>query len=339
MSANWAEARAWVGVAKPGVQTTVQDLGRWGWQRLGVVVGGCLDPMAARIANALVGNPPDAAVFEFAQVGPDLRFSQDTLVAWCGADFPARVEGDLCPSKHTVRVAAGETLSFGFAPTGWRGWLAIAGGLDVPRLLGSRGTYRRAGFGGHHGRALQAEDVLPVGVASPWARQVLARLERKGLRAGPWRLEPRALGRPAPPGRVRYLRGPEWDWYTAEAWQHWATAEWEATKDADRMGLKLEGPLLELRESRELISAGVSAGVVQVPGNGQPLVLLASRQTVGGYPRLAAIATVDLGVFAQLRPGDSIRFEEISLAAAHELTWAREAHFAVAREGLAALAQ
>jgi len=321
-------------VVKPGLLTTVQDLGRFGYQRFGVVVGGALDRFAARVANAIVGNDEDAALLELAQLGPELRCECDTLVAWCGAEFEARLGGEPLPSDRAVRVRAGETISFGAAKSGLRAWLAVAGGIDVPEALGSRTTYRRGGFGGFEGRPLRAGDQLRLGEASEWARSVQA----KGPRVSAWSVRPLTLGKPAAAGVVRAVRGPEWDWFEPEAQRRFFATEWRATKDADRMGVRLAGPVLPQRTGREMISEGVADGVVQVPAGGAPIVLLASRQTVGGYPRLAVAATVDLGRLAQLAPGRPVRFQEITVAEAHGLYLARERDLNRVRTGLARLA-
>ncbi len=321
-------------VLKPGLLTTVQDLGRPGFQQYGVAVGGALDALAARTANLIVGNDAHAAVLEMAQTGPDLRFEEETLVAWCGADFDARLGGEPLPRDRAVRVAAGETISFGFPQRGVRAWLAVAGGVDVPLVMGSRSTYRRAGIGGLQGRALVVGDVLKSFAPPGRVRQRLASMRAAGLRATAWTVRPETMGRLAAAGVVRAVRGPEWSWFTPESQHVFFAVDWQATRDADRMGVRLEGPVLALAKPREMISSPVNAGVVQVPAGGQPIVLLPSRQSVGGYPRLAAVAAVDLGRFTQLRPGDKVRFQEIPLAKAHELYLARERDLNRARTGL-----
>ena len=321
-------------VIKPGLLTSVMDLGRPGYQRYGVNHGGAADRFAARVANTIVGNDEAAALLEFAQLGPELRFERDVLAAWCGGDFDARVGGEKFPRDRAVRIAAGETVWFGPARAGLRGWLAIAGGIDVPLVLGSRSTYRRAGFGGFHGRRLQAGDALSLGQASAWAQ---ARLQ-KGKRASAWTLRPDTLAKGASAGVVRALRGPECDWFTADAQEEFFAATWHLTKDADRMGIRLDGPTLTRREKRDMISEAVPEGGVQVTPSG-PIALLASRQTVGGYPRIACVATVDFGRLAQLAPGATVRFEEISLAEAHALLLERERNLMRARMALARLVE
>lgn len=320
-------------VVQPGLLTSVMDLGRPGYQRHGVVVGGALDRFAARVANAIVGNDDNAALLEIAQHGPELRFDAPALVAWCGGDFDARVGREPLPRDRAVRVAPGETVRFGPVRGGLRAWFAVAGGIDVPPVLGSRSTYRRAGIGGFHGRPLRAGDSLQTGAPSDWAGVRLS----APARVSPWSVRPETLGRQAEPGCVRAWPGPEWDFFTPEAQRNFFGAEWKVTKDADRMGVRLDGPALPLAAPREMISEGVNEGLVQVPDGGGPIVLLASRQTVGGYPRIAAIASVDLGRLAQLAPGTKVRFSQTTLAVAHELYLDRERNLNRIRAGLARL--
>lgn len=326
-------------VIKPGLLTTVQDLGRHGSQQYGVAVGGALDAFAARVANLIVGNDDNAAVLEMAQTGPELRFEREALVAWNGGDFEATVGGRPLPRDRAVRIAAGETVGFGVARRGLRAWLAVAGGLDVPLVMGSRSTYRRAGIGGHNqGRPLAAGEGLGHFAPGPWAAAVLAALRQQDRRATVWTVRPETMGQPAPAGVVRALCGPEWDWFSNDAQRAFFAAEWEATREADRMGVRLHGPELPLVKPREMISSAVNTGIVQVPPSGQPIVLLPSRQSVGGYPRIAAVAAVDVGRFTQLRPGERVRFSRIPLAAALQLQLRREQDLRRARMGLARLA-
>jgi antagonist of KipI len=322
-------------VRRPGLLTTVQDLGRLGYQQYGIVVGGALDTFAARVVNQIVGNDDNAAVLEMAQTGPELGFERETLVAWTGGDFDATINGQPLPRDRPVRVAAGEMVSFGVARTGLRAWLAIAGGIDVPLVMGSRTTYRRANLGGHQGRPLFAGDELKTFAAGEHAVALLRSLAAGQKRATAWTVRAETMGRPAPAGVVRAMRGPEWEWFSEDAQRDFFSAQWQTTKEADRMGVRLQGPGLVLVKPREMISAAVNTGVVQVPPSGHPIVLLPSRQSVGGYPRIAAVAGVDIGRFTQLRPGEEVRFEKISLQHAQELWLARERDLARVRMGLA----
>lgn len=325
-------------VLKPGLLTTVQDLGRPGYQAFGVAVGGALDAFAARVANLIVGNDDNAALLEMAQTGPELQFDREALVAWCGADFPAMLNGQPLPRDRAVHVAAGDKLDFGVAPRGLRAWLAVAGGFDVPLVMGSRATYRRAGLGGHNqGRPLAAGDKLKTFAPCEWAVHLLGSLRSRHQRATVWTVRPGTLGPPAPAGTVRAVCGPEWEWFSNDAQREFFASEWEATREADRMGVRLHGPELALARPREMISSAVNTGVVQVPPSGQPIVLLPSRQSVGGYPRIAAVAAVDIGRFTQLRPGEKVRFARIPLPVALQLQLQRERDLGRVRMGLARL--
>ncbi len=322
-------------VLKSGLLTTVQDLGRTGFQQYGIVVGGALDTFAARVANLIVGNEPNAAVLELAQTGPELRFEREALIAWNGGDFAATISGQPLPRDRAVRVAAGEAVNFGVARKGLRAWVAIAGGIDVPLVMGSRTTYRRAGLGGHQGRPLVAGDELKTFAANERAVAMLGSLAAGSKRATAWTVRPETMGKQAPAGVVRAMRGPEWEWFSEDAQRDFFAAEWQTTKEADRMGVRLQGPGLVLVKPREMISAAVNTGVVQVPPSGHPIVLLPSRQSVGGYPRIAAVAGVDIGRFTQLRPGEKVRFEKIPLPVAQELWLARERDLGRVQLGLA----
>jgi antagonist of KipI len=321
-------------VLRPGLLTTVQDQGRAGYQRFGVIAGGAADPFAARVANALVGNQAGAALLEMAFAGPQLRFDEDALVAWCGADFDASLDGQPLPKHRPVRVPAGGTLDFSQARQEAMAWLAVAGGIEVPEVLGSRSTSLAARLGGVAGRRLAAGDTLPAGCASRWAQTVLELLRAPG-QAAAWSVSPSRLGTPAKPGTLRAMRGPEWDWFSADAQTALFQRAFQVSRKSNRMGARLIGPALALAAPREMISAAVQHGVVQVPPSGQPILLGADRQTIGGYPRIAAVATVDFARLAQLRPGDAVRFSEITVAQAHALLLKRERDFALALTNLA----
>lgn len=302
-------------VLRPGPHTTVQDLGRHGWQRDGVPVGGAMDDVAARIANWLVGNAADAALLEATLAGPAIEITADTIVAVTGADMDARVGGRLLPPWFAQPVRAGETLELGAARTGCRAYLAFAGGIDVPSVLGSRSTYARARLGGLEGRALARGDVLQLKRAPATAPAQAASGGRRGVKVD--RLRRRA-------GVVRVMPGPQLAQLTPFAREAFLGDAYVLTPDSDRMGLRFAGTRLGLRAPVEVLSAGVATGTVQLPPGGEPIVLMADRQTTGGYPRLGEVATVDLPQLAQLRPGDAIRFAEIAPREAELLYLSRE---------------
>jgi antagonist of KipI len=314
--------KVWVEKAVP--LTTVQDLGRPGWAAFGVTPGGAADRFALRVANRLVGNAESTAGLELTYAGPDLHFEQEALVAVTGAAPAMRLDTQVVPPDRPVRVPPGSQLSVPGHFRGCRAWLAVAGGIDVPTWLGSRSTDIRAQQGGLAGRALATGDELATGPMSPQSRRWIDGLRRRGLFYPAWSVR---LGSSQPAGRdwtVRAVRGPEWDWFDAESRDAFFGVGYEVTTETDRMGIRLEGPRLAAAASREAVSAAVIDGTVQVPGSGQPVVLLADRQTVGGYPRIAAVAQVDWGRLAQLRPGDRVRFAEVTVGAAHALALARE---------------
>lgn len=298
-------------VRRAGMQTSVQDLGRVGSREEGVPLSGAMDRCALRIANLLVGNDENAPALEFTLNGPDVEFSQEALVAVGGAEF-----GDI-PCWRPIVVPANTRLSFGAARAGCRGYLAVSGGFEVPKVLGSASAYLRGGFGGGFGRALQEGDVLPVGASTRHVR-------------GQWSVDPRILPAYSAAPIVRVVRGAQ----ATEFGRPFFTAPYTVTSQSDRMGLRLKGPTLVRQSKLELHSGPVVPGTVQVPPDGQPIVLMADAQTLGGYPQIAHVIQVDLPLVAQARPGDTLSFREVAVEEAHELTLARERSLAMLRLGL-----
>lgn len=300
-------------IVRAGGLTTVQDLGRPGHRAKGLPPGGAADAFALRLANLLVGNPEDAAALECTLIGPELVFSADTTVALGGASFAE------LPLWQPVRVRAGEPVILGPCRAGCRGYLAVAGGIDVAPLLGGRGTYLPARLGGFEGRALREGDRLPLGTA---------------IRSGSiehWHINPRLLPAYTSSPVLRVVRGAQAEEFDPA----WLKAEFRVTSQFDRMGLRLAGPKLARIGDRELLSAAVAPGTVQVPPDGQPIILLADAQTIGGYPKLAHVIGVDQPLVAQLQTGGTVRFQETTLAEAHRLWLAREHDLAILRQGLA----
>lgn len=306
-------------VLKPGAQTTVQDLGRVGFLHSGVPGGGAMDRLAARIANLLVGNPANAAVLEMTMAGPLLAFHTDTLVAVCGAKFAG------VPAWQPMVVKAGEVLSLAELETGCRGYMAVAGGFAVPAVLSSASTYLRAGLGGLEGRALRKGDKLSAG---PALHAMPADVEH-------WHISPTVLPAYSTQPVVRVVRGAQWDWFAEEAQYKFLEGRYSVLPKSDRMGLRLIGTQLLLKEPREMISESVAFGSVQVPPEGQPIVLMADRQTIGGYPRIAEVISVDLPLLAQLRPGDRLVFTLVTLEEAQALLLAEEHALLRLHEGIA----
>lgn len=305
-----------IAVLRAGQATSIQDLGRPGHRAAGVPLSGPMDPMALRVANLLVGNPENAAAIEFAFTGPELEFGTDTLIALGGV----RCEG--VASWQPIRVRAGERIQFGACLEGVYGCIAVAGGIDAPEILGSRSTYLRGGFGGHGGRWLRDGDKLRAGDA---ADSFLAATD-----VAHWRIDSRILPAYSRAPHVRAIRGAQ----TAEFAQAFFDRDYTVSLQSDRMGLRLSGAKLVRDGQSELLSMAVAPGTVQVPPDGDPLVLMADAQTIGGYPQIAHVIAVDLPLLAQVRPGDTVRFVETSLEEAHRLAHVREHALALLRQGL-----
>lgn len=314
-------------VERPGLLVTVQDLGRHGFQHLGVMVNGAMDEVSHRMANWLVGNPDDEATLELTLSGPTLRFRADAVIAVCGAQMDARVDGEPLPSWRPARVPAGAQLVFGRCNQGARTYLAVAGGFDLPAIMGSRSTALRGGFGGFRGRALRRGDAIPL--RSPeeahtprWVR-LLSRT-RRGLAYPSWSVAHTELPMPREGRTVRVVPGRHWQSFPVAVRSQLTGAQYKVLLDSDRMGYRLEGPPLEARRGNDVLSEGMVTGAVQVPPSGQPIVLMADRATTGGYPVVAVVAAVDLPLMAQLAPGDRLRFGMITVMESHALLAARE---------------
>jgi antagonist of KipI len=303
-----------VRVVRPGMLTTVQDLGRHGYQHLGIVPCGAMDPVAHRIANALVGNPGTMATLECTVLGPELIFGRDCLIAMYGAVFEARLGGEPFPMNRPVLVNAGSALACGAAVRGARAYLAMAGGFDVPEVLGSRSTYVPAGFGGLAGRALKSGDVLP---GTEGLRELsderFRRVARKGsiassrMRAVRWAAPDLTLPF-AGAYAVRAMEGRHFSHFDVASREAFFGETWRVLPDSNRMGYRLAGPRLTRTEAVEILSEPTCLGTVQVPNDGTPIALMADHQTTGGYPKIAEIAGADIPGVAQLAPGGSVRF-------------------------------
>lgn len=309
-------------IVEGGLLTTVQDLGRYRYQKIGVTPGGAMDALSLRVANLLVDNPEDAAVLEITFRGPVVEFTSDALIALSGAGLTPKISDVELPRERAVAVHRGSVLTFGPATSGCRAYLAVAGGIDVPVVMGSRSTHLRAGFGGHEGQTLRAGDELATGTPSPLATHTI----QEALSDGgplPFALSDRYVAEDDPrlattPRSIRCVRGPHFEMLGGVAQETFWTKPFEVSTEADRMGYRLRGPHLSLRKPQELLSSAVTLGAVQLPPGGEPILLMADRQTTGGYPVIAQVITADLPLVAQMKPGDDISFREVSIAAAQE---------------------
>jgi antagonist of KipI len=313
-------------VERAGFLTSVQDVGRTGFREFGVSLGGALDSYGLRVANLLVGNDRRAAGIEITLGGLQLQFQDERVVAWCGGEFEVQIASTRLPAGHAAHVQAGERLKFGRPQVGCRAWLAVSGGIDVSAVLGSRSTDLRANFGGFEGRTLRDGDVIPLGVrpgSSPPATAISS-----------W-TAPHDWVSPAKPEPIlRFTHGADWFRFNDVAIRRFTEHKFAISSDSDRMGVRLEGPELRRVDKRDLISEAVAPGTIQVPPSGKPILLLGDCQTIGGYPKIAHVITVDLGIAAQLRAGDHVCFSEVSLTDAHRLLLEREHEFERFRIGV-----
>jgi antagonist of KipI len=280
-------------VVKAGLLTTVQDLGRFGHQASGVPVAGPMDSFSHRLANQLVGNDPGAATLEVTLIGPELIVETDTTMAITGAHFDVACDDRLVPTGASFGVRAGSRLKFGRVHHGARAYLAVAGGVQTPPVLGSRATHLVSRMGGLAGRALVAGDRVPIATAA---------VPRPHRKSGGLTLSPkgRAL--------LRVLPGPQDHWFAPDALKMMVTVSFRISPRSNRMGYRLEGPPLRRVKDGELISEPVGIGAIQVPAAGEPILLMADRQTAGGYPKIGHVISADLPLAGQLAPGDFIEF-------------------------------
>ena len=301
-------------VVQPGLHTTIQDAGRFGAQAFGVPVSGALDPDQLRLANALVGNGAGEAALEILHVGPVLEVAVPSvriaLAAFDGALVLEGADGRTVPAWRSVILKQGDRVRVVASRHAACAYLAVEGGFDVAPVLGSRATYTRGGFGGFQGRGLAAGDRLPL------------RRERASER-GDLRLPdpPAAVG-----GPLRLVLGPQHDRFPPDAVALFCGSDYSVGPAADRMGLRLDGPTLTHVGGHDIVSDGIAWGAIQVPGDGRPVLLLADRQTTGGYPKIGAVCTADLPRAGRLRPGDRVRFAVVGVEEAQALRRAHEAY-------------
>ncbi len=281
-------------VERAGLLTTVQDGGRWGYQSRGVPVAGPMDPVSHRLANAMVGNPSSAATLEVTLTGPHLEFDDERIVAVVGAEF----EG--VPANVAFAASRARPLVFGRRVRGARAYVAISGGIDVPLVLGSRATHVPSGMGGLHGRALRSGDSLPLGAPAPGQRPRAARVDEVLRSSGSGET-------------LRVLPGPQQDRFASDALDGLVSATYRLDAHSNRVGYRLNGPALRHLDGADIISDATPIGSIQVPASGNPILLMADRQTTGGYAKIATVISADVFRAGQLAPGDDVRFVVCSM--------------------------
>lgn len=297
---------------KSGLLTTVQDRGRYGYQSSGFSVSGVMDKRSAQLANVLVNNPINEAVLEFLLMGPTIKFKKPTYIAIAGADFSPKLNGEAVPSYTALHVHEGDVLEFGFAKNGLWGYLACSTKLGVENIMGSHSTNLRCGIGGFHGRKIESED------------EVLFREKLKPLPSFEKRhIEPEFFG--DKDKTIRVIPCLQNDHFTEKGIKTFFSETYVTTEQSDRMGYRLDGPVIEHKDGGDIISDGIPLGAIQVPSHGKPIIMLSDRQTTGGYTKIGTVIGVDIPALVQSQSGTRLHFQEISVEAAQDLY---EAQFA-----------
>jgi antagonist of KipI len=298
-------------VLKPGLQTSVQDLGRMGYQQYGMSPAGAMDSYSMQMANLLTGNPLGEAVLETVMLGPSLKVLSDVSVAICGGNLEPNVNGQEVPMWKSFVLKKGEILSFGRVKSGGRAYISFAGGIDVPLVLGSKSTFLNGGIGGYNGRTLEAGDIVqghPAVRKNRFLHRTFIPEYRKQI-------------------NIRVILGPHYEKFPQSVIDLFLASEYKVSSKSNRMGYRLDGPKLVHKEGADIISDAVPLGGIQVPASGEPIILMAERQTTGGYPRIGTVVSVDLPALAQALPGTVIRFKEISIEEAQALHLRRKKIF------------
>jgi len=291
-------------VLKPGMFTSVQDTGRYHYLRYGVPISGAMDLFSLAAANVVVGNSRNDACVETTLIGPELQALARTQLAVTGGEASPRVNGDEVPMWETLEICEGDVVSFGRMERGCRSYLSIRGGIDAPVVLGSRSTFARGGFGGIEGRRLKSGDMiegfdiglLDVGYSTP-----------EGLR-------PQLTGK----YEAHVVLGPQAGMFTERGMSTFFSNPYRVTLEADRMGYRLDGPLIEHRGRADIVSDALLPGAVQVPKDGKPIVIMRDAQTTGGYPKIGVVATPDVSLLGQARPNDTVEFVKVTVQQAEE---------------------
>lgn len=292
-------------VINPGVLTTIQDCGRIGFQQYGIPISGAMDLLSLQLANILVDNDKNEACLEMTMVGPTIEFNFNTSIAITGADMMPQINGNSVRMYETIYIKSGDVLKFSTAKSGFRSYLSVQGGFDIPKVIGSKSTYIRGKIGGYEGRKLKNEDEIKINKISKLASKrkipyhMISEYKQKEI--------------------IRVILGPEEESFSKLGLKTFLNSEYEISNQFDRMGYKLNGPKIDHKTKPDIISTGITLGTIQVSGNGQPMVMLSDKQTTGGYTRIANVITIDIQKFGQLKSGNKIKFEKIELKKAQKL--------------------
>lgn len=292
-------------IINPGFLTTIQDMGRVGYQKFGVPAAGAMDTWSMQLANILVGNHRNEGVLEITMTGPSIEFNDNQVIALTGATFDLTINKKKVEMNKTIYVAKGDILRINRASNGMRAYLSLAGGFKVPIVMGSKSTYLRSVLGGFKGRKLRAGDILEINQ------------DKNNKYLGIRELPKDLLINNGEKATLRVVIGPEHNLFTDKGIKTFFEKEYILSNQCDRMGYRLCGEKIEHTNGADIISSGITLGAIQVPGHGEPIIMMADRQTTGGYPKIANVITADIPILAQLKPGDKIRFKKIGIDESH----------------------
>lgn len=296
-------------IIKSGIQATVQDLGRSGYQKYGVPVGGAMDTISAQLANLICGNDEKEGLIEFTLHDAKLFFNESAFIAICGSGAQVEINNQKLPFNRLIQVEAYSTLTWKPTATGCRSYLAVSGGLDIPHVMNSVSTYLPSSLGGLNGRELKSDDVLKFKKKHTGIPPKNNSPLKNGFSFSKWSIPVHMHSAHLP---VQFIKGPEWELFSAEDQTRFSSTAFSVSTQSNRMGYQLTGALLNSENRLNLISTGVTKGNIQVTNEGQPILLMSDAQTTGGYPRIARVCPSHLSSLAQCRPGTIIQFEEIS---------------------------
>lgn len=314
-------------VLTPGLLTTIQDIGRYGYQKYGVIVSGAMDSYDMRLSNIIIGNDENEGVLEITLIGPSLSIAKGNLIALTGADLSPTIDGKKVPMGRPIYLNEDCTLKFGRCISGCRAYLSVAGGFDVPIFMGSKSTYLRAKLGGKDGRVLKKNDVLEIGNKGELSLKIIEKLRQTSKEESfvfsKWYMK-NYITQNSEVTNIRVFEDSQFENVSEKSIDDFFNLTFSVDTKSDRMGYRLNGPKIKLKENIEMISGEVSFGTIQIPPDGNPIILLADRGTSGGYPKIAHVVSCDLQKLVQLKPSDKVKFKKITLKEAEKLYLTRE---------------
>lgn len=297
-------------IIKPGISSSIQDLGRWGYQQFGVPVGGAMDKFSATLANSICGNDEHEAVIEMTLHGTSILFNEPTYCVIVGGGCKVYVDEIELPFNRLLHIPVESIINTKADASGCRSYLAVAGGLNITKELGSASTYMPSEIGGIQGRALRTGDMISFKKNKSSIESTSLINIGKNIEVSQWEITGQQSIKDSP-ATIRVFRGPEFDWFDQASQENFFNTVFTITAQSNRIGYRLDGALLALKEKIEMVSTAVTAGIIQVDHHGNPIILMADAQTIGGYPRIARVCTSDISVLAQLRPGEEIRLNDV----------------------------